>query len=98
MESKYKECTLTHQFFFSYVGPVAVFHQLLTQRLLTLNLDLQLKANPGVWEILLKHKSRSESLYHFVGTSSRVILDSFDGSFQRVMVSLRNYSLFFSLF
>ncbi len=46
----------------------------------------QLKANPGVWELLLKQKSRSESLYHFVGTSSRVVLDSFDGISQRVMV------------
>jgi UDP-glucose:glycoprotein glucosyltransferase len=46
----------------------------------------QLKANPGVWDVQLKANSRSHSIYQFVGGTSRIILDSFLGAFQRVMV------------
>jgi UDP-glucose:glycoprotein glucosyltransferase len=47
----------------------------------------QLKANPGIWQLGLKEKSRSKLIYKFVGEAeSRLFLSGFEGVVKRVDV------------
>lgn len=49
----------------------------------------QLKSNPGVWNLHLKEGSRSEYLYKFANDDDKkVVVDSFLGSFKRLLVCL----------